>query len=69
MLSRMAQYSMDRTSHLRDDESNERKVVDTPLDLVETMRNLKVGLQICEYENESIMRAQEKHVQINVILL
>lgn len=43
---------MEETSHIRDDELNKRRVIETPLDLVERMRSLKVKCQICRMGDE-----------------
>ena len=43
-------------SHNRDEESNERRVVETPPDLVETMRSLMVELQSCKADNERLIK-------------
>jgi hypothetical protein len=47
----MVQYSMEDTSHFRDEESNDRRAKETPLDFVATVKSIKV-------ENERLMRAQ-----------
>jgi hypothetical protein len=56
-------------SHNRDEESNERRVVETPLDLDETVRSLMDELQSCKDENERLIKEQEKQMEINVVLL
>ena len=43
-------------SHNRDEESDERRAVGTPLDLVETVRSLMVELQSCKADNERMMK-------------
>ena len=56
-------------SHNRDEESDERKAVGTPLDLDKTVRSLMVELQRCKDDNERMMKEQEKQTEINVVLL
>jgi hypothetical protein len=43
-------------SHNRDKDFDERRVVGTPLDLVETMRSVMVELQRCKAENDRMMK-------------
>ena len=43
-------------SHNRDEESDERRVVETPPNLVETVRNLGAGLQSCKDDNERLIK-------------
>jgi hypothetical protein len=38
-------------SHNRDEESNERRAVETPQDLAETVKSLMVELQSCKADN------------------
>jgi hypothetical protein len=56
-------------SHNRDEESDERRAMGTPLDLVETVRSLMVELQSCKANNERMMKEQEKKTEINAVLL
>jgi hypothetical protein len=51
---------MGEVSHNRDEESDERRAVETPPDLVETVRSLMVKLQSCKDDNERMMKEQEK---------
>jgi hypothetical protein len=51
-------------SHNIDEESNERRVVETPPDLAETVRSLIVKLQNCKANNE-----KEKQTKIKAVLL
>jgi hypothetical protein len=44
--------------YIRDKESDERRAVETPSDLVETVRNLMVKLQSCKAENERLIKEQ-----------
>jgi hypothetical protein len=60
---------MGEGSHNRDEESDERRSIGTPPDLAETMRSLMVELQICNADNESMMKEQEKKTEINAVLL
>jgi hypothetical protein len=43
-------------SHNRDEESDERRVVETPPELVETVRSLMVELQSCKADNERLIK-------------
>jgi hypothetical protein len=56
-------------SHNRDEESDERRAVGTPPDLVDTVRSLMVELQSCKAENERMMKEQENQTKINAVLL
>jgi hypothetical protein len=56
-------------SHNRDEESDKRRAVETPPDLVETVRSLMVKLQSCKGENERLIKEQEKQTKINAVLL
>jgi hypothetical protein len=56
-------------SHNRDEEFDERRVVETPMDLVETVRSLMAELQSCKDENERLIKEKEKQTQINAVLL
>jgi hypothetical protein len=56
-------------SHNRDEESDERRAVETPLDLAETVRSLMVELQSCKADNERLIKEQEKQMEINAVLL
>ena len=56
-------------SHNRDKESDERRAVETPPDLAETVRSLMVKLQSSKADNERMMKEQEKQIEINVVLL
>jgi hypothetical protein len=47
-------------SHNRYEESNERRVVETPLDLAEIVRSLGAELQICKADNERLIKEKEK---------
>jgi hypothetical protein len=57
------------SSHNRDEESNERRAIETPPDLAETVRSLMVELQSCKADNERMMKEQEKKTEIDAILL
>jgi hypothetical protein len=56
-------------SHNRDEESDERRAVETPLDLAETVRSLMAELQSCKADNERLIKEQEKQTEINAVLL
>jgi hypothetical protein len=56
-------------SHNRDEESDERRVVETPPDLAETVRSLRAELQSCKADNERLIKEQEKQTEINAVLL
>jgi hypothetical protein len=56
-------------SHNRDKEYDERRVVETPLDLVETLRILIAKLHSCKADNERLIKDKEKKMEINVVLL
>ena len=43
-------------SHNRDKESNERRTLETPMDLVETVRSLRAELQSCKDDNERLIK-------------
>jgi hypothetical protein len=45
-------------SHNRDEESDERRAVETPLDLVETVRSLRAELQSFKADNERLIKEQ-----------
>jgi hypothetical protein len=65
----MVHHGMEETSCIRDEESDERRVIETPPDLVETVRSLKVELQSYQDDNEKLIRAQEKLIELNAVLL
>jgi hypothetical protein len=56
-------------SHNRDEESDERRAVETPPDLAETVRSLRAELQSCKADNERLIKEQEKQTEINAVLL
>jgi hypothetical protein len=56
-------------SHNRDEESDERRAVETPPGLVETVRSLMAELQSCKADNERLIKEQEKKTEINAVLL
>jgi hypothetical protein len=57
------------SSHNKEEESDERRMVETPPNLVETMRSLREELQIFKADNDQLMKEQEKQTEINVVLL
>ena len=65
----MMHHEVGDGSHNKDGESDERRAVETPPDLVETMRSLMVELQSCKADNESLIKEQEKQTEINAVLL
>ena len=56
-------------SHNRDKESDERRVLETTLDLAKTVRSLMVELQRCKADNERLIKEQEKKMEINLVFL
>jgi hypothetical protein len=56
-------------SHNRDEESDERRAIGTPLDLTETMRSLMVELQSCKVDIKGMIKEKEKQIEINAFLL
>jgi hypothetical protein len=56
-------------SHNRDEESDKRRVVETPPDLAETVRSLMVELQRCKADNKRLIKEKEKQMKINEVLL
>jgi hypothetical protein len=60
---------MGEGSHIRDENSNERRAIGTPPYLTETVRSLMVELQSYKADNERMMKEQEKQTEINVVLL
>jgi hypothetical protein len=53
-------YEVGDDSHNRYEESNKRRAVETPLNLVETVRSLRAELQSCKDDNEKLIKEQEK---------
>ena len=53
-------YEVGDGSHNRDEESDKRRAVETPPDLVETVRSLRVELQSCKDDIERLIKEQEK---------
>ena len=47
-------------SYNRDEDYDERRAVETPPDLADTMRSLMVELQSCKADNERLIEEQEK---------
>jgi hypothetical protein len=47
-------------SHNRDEESDERRAVETPPDLAETVRSLRAKLQSFKADNERLIKEKEK---------
>jgi hypothetical protein len=51
-------YEVGDGSHNRDEESDERRTVETPSDLAETVRSLRAELQSCKDDNERLIKDQ-----------
>jgi hypothetical protein len=47
-------------SHNRDKESDERRAVETPPDMDETVRSLMDELQSCKADNKRLIKEKEK---------
>jgi hypothetical protein len=56
-------------SHNRDEDSDETRVVDTPLNLDEMVRSLMAELQSCKADNERLIKEKEKQMEVNAVLL
>jgi hypothetical protein len=56
-------------SHNSDEESDDRRAVETPSDLDETVRSLMAELQSCKADNERLIKEKEKQTKINAVLL
>jgi hypothetical protein len=56
-------------SHNREEEYNEMRVVETLPNLAETIRRLMVELKSYKADNERMIKEQEKHTEINEVLL
>jgi hypothetical protein len=56
-------------SHKKDEESDKRRVVETPIDLADTVISLMVELQSCKADNERLIKEKEKQTEINAVLL
>jgi hypothetical protein len=62
-------HELGEISHNREEESDERRAVETPLYLAETMRALMEELQSCKAEKERLIKEKEKQIEINTVLL
>jgi hypothetical protein len=62
-------YEEGDESHNRDKESDKRRVVETCLELDETIKILRANLQSCKYDNKRLIKEPEKQTKINAILL
>jgi hypothetical protein len=62
-------HDMGESSHNREEESDERRVVETPRYLAKTVRSLMEELQSFKVDNERLIKEQEKKIEINAILL
>jgi hypothetical protein len=56
-------------SHNRDKESDERRAVETPPNLAETVRSLRTELHSFKADNERLIKEQEKKIEINAKFL
>jgi hypothetical protein len=56
-------------SHNKEEYYDERRVVENPPNLAETVRILMAELQSCKEDNEWIIKDKEKQIEINVVLL
>jgi hypothetical protein len=56
-------------SHNRDEESDEMKPVETPPNLVDTVRSIMAELQSCKADNERLIKEKEKQTEIDAVLL
>jgi hypothetical protein len=52
----VTQNELGESSHNRDEESNERRAVETPPNLAETVRSLMEKLQSCKDENDRLIK-------------
>ena len=62
-------HELGESSHNKEEEFDERRVVETPLDLVETVISLMAELQSCKDDNERTIKEYEKKIEINAVLL
>ena len=62
-------HEMGDGSHNRDEDSDERRAVETPPDLAETVRSLMVELQSFKADNKRLIKEKEKQTKINAVLL
>jgi hypothetical protein len=56
-------HEMGEGSHNREEESDERRVVETPPNLVETVRSLMAELQIFKVDNERLMKEKKRKLK------
>jgi hypothetical protein len=57
-------HEVEDGSHNRDEESDERRAVETPPYLPKTVRSLMVELQSCKADNERLIKEKEKQMEI-----
>jgi hypothetical protein len=62
-------HELGESSHNREEESDEMRVVETPPDLVENVRRLMAELQSYKDDNERLIKEHEKKTKINAVLL
>jgi hypothetical protein len=65
----MTHQELGESSHNREEEYDERRVVEIPPNLVETVRSLMEELQSYKDDNERLIKEQEKKTEINAVLL
>jgi hypothetical protein len=53
-------HELGEVSHNREEDSDERRAVETPPNLAETIRSLMEELQICKANNERLIKEKEK---------
>jgi hypothetical protein len=57
-------HELGEISHNREEESDERRAVETPPDLAEIVRSLMAELQSCKDDNERLIKEQEKKLKL-----
>jgi hypothetical protein len=62
-------HELGEISHNRAEESDARRAMETPPNLVETIRSLMAELQSCKVDNERLIKEQKKKIEINAVLL
>jgi hypothetical protein len=53
-------HEWEESSHNKEEESDERRMVETPPNLVDIVRNLRAELQSFKDDNDRLMKDQEK---------
>jgi hypothetical protein len=67
--SMVTHHKLGERSYNREEKYDERRVVESPPNLDETVRNLMAGLQSCKVDNERMIKEHEKKTEINAVLL